>query len=57
MFLFCVAAHKSGLLRQWSLAPPPTKPEIVKTFRSIHVGPIACMKVGTMSTPQLSGGI
>ena len=39
-----VVAHKSCLLRLWSLSLP-NKPEIVKTFRSIHVGPISCMKV------------
>ena len=40
-------AHKSSLLRQYALQQDVEdwKPEVVKTFRSIHTGPIALMKV------------
>ena len=38
-------AHKSGLLRIFSIVAE-APPEIMKTFRSIHTGPIAFMKVG-----------
>ena len=38
------SAHKSGLLRQW-LIDELAKPEIQKTFRSIHTGPISVLQV------------
>ena len=39
-----IIAHKSGLLRQWEV-DELAKPELVKTFRSIHTGPISLLKV------------
>ena len=42
----CISAHKSGLLRLWYMdEETKNKPEIMKTFRSIHSGPISVLKV------------
>jgi len=42
-----VTGHKSGLVRHWSLVDF-SKPEVVRTFRSIHVGPISVMALHTL---------
>jgi len=39
-----ITAHKSGLLRIFAIVAE-APPEIMKTFRSIHTGPIAFMKM------------
>jgi len=47
-----ITAHKSGLLRQWEV-DELAKPELVKTFRSIHTGPISLLKLHEL----VSGGV
>ena len=39
-----VTGHKSGLVRQWDLTDR-AKPDLVRTFRSIHVGPISVIRL------------
>jgi len=52
--LTLVTAHKSSLLRQYNLLESEGwKPDIIKTFRSIHTGPIVLMKLHVLENTKL----
>ena len=47
-----VTSHKSGLVRIWSYEKSSESgPSLVRTFRSIHSGPVSLMKVARLG-PQ-----
>merc|ERR550532_2080107 len=47
-----VTSHKSGLVRIWSQdRAAGGRPSLVRTFRSIHSGPVSLMKVARLG-PQ-----
>ena len=49
-----VTSHKSGLVRIWShLRSADTGPSLVRTFRSIHSGPVSVMRVARVGTSSV----
>lgn len=47
-----VTSHRSGLLRQWNTDTGET----VRTWKSIHKGPVACMSFDSTTTLLATGG-